>query len=169
MHLKPQILLQQFSNIHNSSVALFRLIDRFEEIGVHNFSNNFTFFILVNEDMLLPYPVDLVPFLPQVGQSLDHISQYLGDRPFAEGTLSLIDHPKISLKSVVWSFEYGIDIGDNRAEVVGLHGMRINQPDHMRTLILLKLAELNEQLVMLLRAVGHHLLYDVSVPIFWGE
>lgn len=71
MHLKPQVLLQQFPNIHNSSVALFRLIDRFEEIGVHNFRNNFTFFILVNEDMLLPYPVDLVPFMPQVDQSFD--------------------------------------------------------------------------------------------------
>lgn len=83
--------------------------------------------------------------------------------------VSAVEQLKISLKGVGWLLKDSIDIGDNRAKIVRLHGMRINQPDHMLTLVLFELAELDEDLVMLLRGVSHHLLYDVSVLIFGRE
>lgn len=150
MQLKPQVLPQQSAKVHNSRASFFCLKNRLKEIRVHYFSNNFTFFILINEDMLLPQPIHLLPFLPQKDQSPDHIGQYLGDCRIAEGALSLVEQHQVSLKGVVWPFEYGIDIGDNRAEVVGLHGVRIHQSDYVCSVILLELAELDEQLVVLL-------------------
>ena len=119
--------------------------------------------------MLLPDPIGLVPFLPQKGQSPDQIGQELGDDLVAERILPVVEECEVGLKGVGGSFEDGVDVGDNRAEVVGLHGMRIKQPDHMRALILLELAELDEQLVVLLRGVRHHLLDDVSILVVGRE
>lgn len=169
MQFEPKVLFQKFPNIHNCGVSLFSLVGRLKEIGVHNFSNYFTFFILLNEDIFFLYPINLIPFLPEKNQSPDQICQDLHNFLIAKHVPSVIEQSKVRLKGVGWPFEDGVDIGDNRAKVVGLHGIRINQPDHMRTLILLELAQLDEDRVMLLRGVSHHLLYDVSVLVFEGE
>jgi hypothetical protein len=121
---------------------------------------------LIDEYLVLRDSVYLVTLLPKEEEGSEQVCQQFGEGFVAEDGAGGVEMLEVGGESEGGPEHDCVDVDDDGAEAVGLQSVRVHQLHHIPATVLLEPAQLQHQLLVLLRGVRCHLPDDELFAAF---